>query len=434
MKICIVTLGCPKNVVESETIAGILKSNGYELTTDIKHCDCAIIHTCSFIEDARKESEEFIRGILRMKRSGEIRNIFVSGCLVQSEGKSLISRFPEVDGFVGTGDLDKIPDLIEQGHGFLCKDPGGLLESPFPRLLSQESASAYLRIAEGCNHKCSFCHIPKIRGRYRSRKIQSVVDEAKSLAELGIREVVLIAQDTTSYGMDLYGRYSIRKLIDRVSDIKGIDWIRILYGYPSSVNKELLDSFNETDKLCKYIDVPVQHLSGRILRMMGRPAGSRETIEKIKNSVPGIAVRTSLIVGFPGETTRDFREMLSFVEEGWVDHLGVFEYSDNPHSRSEKLEQKISKAEKRARKKELMLAQFEIIKNKNSRRIGSIEKILVENKISGGKYEGRASFQAPEVDGKVIFPGPVDSSPFAEVRITGQRGYDLLGEIMEGRC
>ena len=431
MRICIITLGCPKNVVESETLAGILKSNGYELTTDIENCDCAVIHTCSFIKDAKKESEDFINGVLRMKKGGQIGNVFVSGCLVQDEGKSLISRFPAVDGFIGTGCLDEIPDLIERGSGFICKGPGGLLESPYPRLLSSESASAFLRIAEGCNHRCSFCHIPMIRGRYRSRKIQSVVDEARGLSELGIKEAVLIAQDTTSYGVDLYGRYSLKKLIEKISEISGIEWIRILYGYPASVNKELLDCFRKEDKLCKYIDIPLQHISRRILKRMGRPSRSRETVEKIKNAVPDIAVRTSLIVGFPGETEKDYREMRSFVEEGWFDQLGVFEYSDDPKARSYGLKQKTDKAETRARKKELMLRQFDVLRKKNKLKIGSIEKVLVENRVSGSLFEGRASFQAPEVDGKIIFSAAEEPGAFVKVRITGQKGYDIIGQQVQ---
>ncbi|MCX5781371.1 MAG: 30S ribosomal protein S12 methylthiotransferase RimO [Elusimicrobia bacterium] len=427
-KICIVTLGCPKNVVESEYIAGMLSAKGYILTTDINSCDYALVHTCSFIQDAKEESTGFINALLKLKKLGKIEKLFVSGCLVQSERKKIQKDFKEVDGFIGTGELEKIPDIISRGEGFLCKNPGGLLESKYPRLLSTENASAYLRVSEGCNHKCSFCYIPKIRGNYVSRKIEHIVEEAKSLSELGIKEAVLIAQDVTSYGLDLYGYYALPKLIEKISEISKIKWIRILYGYPASITNKLLDGFKRSKKLCKYIDVPLQHVNERILKIMGRPKGAKRTVQMIKDAVPEIAIRTSIITGFPGETKKEFQELKNFISEGWFDHLGVFEYSDNQKTKSYCFKKRINNIEKASRKNELMKAQKKVVLKKNISRIGTIEEVLVEEKISGNVFSGRTYFQAPEVDNKIIFNGKADIGSFVNVKITGQKGYDLIGK------
>jgi len=427
-KICIVTLGCPKNVVEAENIAGILKEKGHILTIDLNKADTALVHTCSFIRDAKRESEKFIKGLLKLKEKGKIRKIFVSGCLVQSEGRTLASSFPEVDGFLGTGELNRISSLIETGGGFICNEPGGLLESPNPRVLSSSGSSAYLKVSEGCSHKCSFCFIPEIRGRYKSRKTEHIVKEAGILADNGIKELVLVAQDVTSFGRDLYGYKALPKLIEKLAKIEGIEWIRMLYGYPASISNELIACFERFPKLCKYIDVPLQHISNRVLKNMGRPIDAGKIVKKLKEEIPDIAIRTSFIVGFPGETKKDFEKLKNFVKEGWFDNLGVFEYSDEKRTGSYKLAGKISEEEKRSRKRELMEAQKLVVKEKNKDKLNKVVKVLVEKKISGKKFEGRACFQAPEVDSKIIFSADNIKTAFVDVLLTGFKGYDLFGK------
>ncbi len=426
-KICLVTLGCAKNIVENEHIAGGLIERGHKITLSPEEADVVLIHTCSFVEDARKESADFIKALIDLKKKGKINKVFISGCLVQSEGEKILSLFPDADGFIGTGKLDKIANLIEGGGGFAVGKPGGLLEPGYPRILSSNGTSAYLKVSEGCSHRCSFCCIPEIRGKYISRKLSNIVIEAKELAEAGIREVNLIAQDVTSYGKDIYGRYVLPKLIENISDIEGVEWIRILYAFPHSVTDELISCFERFPKVCKYIDIPLQHISNKILKRMGRPQNGAKLVEKLKRLIPDIAIRTSLIVGFPGETRKDFEILRNFVKEGWFDQLGVFEYSDEKSSCSYDLKGKISSSIKSERKKELMLEQKKVVISKNKEKTGRVYRVLVENKI-GGKYTGRAYFQAPEIDSKITFNADSVKTDFVNVLITGVKGYDLIGK------
>jgi ribosomal protein S12 methylthiotransferase len=427
--VCIITLGCPKNVVEGEQIAGLLHDAGLRLTTDIGAADYALVHTCSFIADARAESENVIRQLLRLRQSGWLKKLLVSGCLVQADGKEVQRLYPEIDGFIGTGELHRIGELFNDGTPpFIVGKPGGLLESPSPRLLSSSLPSAYLRLSEGCNHRCSFCIIPQLRGKYRSRKKGTVLAEASSLAAQGIEELILIAQDTSCYGKDLYGRFALADLLRKLSAIDGVRWLRLMYAYPGTVNRQLIETIKREPKVCKYIDIPLQHASDRVLKSMRRGSGTRQVVEQLKNRIPGLALRSSFIVGFPGETDKEFEELARFVEEGWFEHAGVFEYSAYPGTAAAGFPDQVPETIKRERRRQLMLIQKKVVNRNNRRRVGSIEEVLTEGKTPEGRCAGRASFQAPEIDSKVLFSGVARPGEFTTVKITGVKGYDLVGE------
>jgi len=434
--LCLIALGCPKNIVESESMAGLLEAQGVALTTDISEADYALVHTCSFIADARGESAAMIRRLSRLKKQGRLERLFVSGCFVQSEGKDVLRQFPEIDGCIGTGELERIREFFAgdgaRGARYIETPAGGLLESPAPRLLSSSLPSAYLRLSEGCGHRCSFCIIPRLRGKYRSRSMGSVVAEARALGQAGIREVNLIAQDTSCYGIDLYGRFALAGLLNKLVKVRPLRWLRLMYAYPSAVTGELMATIRGEAKICKYLDIPLQHASDRILRAMRRPAGVRKLVERLKRNIPDIALRTALIVGFPGETERDFAELSDFVSEGWFEHLGVFEYSPYPGTAAARSGAQVPDAVKRERKQRLMLLQKKMAAENNRRRIGSVYEVFVESARDDGACAGRAAFQAPEIDARILFRGTARPGSFARVRIIGARGYDMTGKQIGG--
>ncbi|MHB9154126.1 MAG: 30S ribosomal protein S12 methylthiotransferase RimO [Endomicrobiales bacterium] len=432
--ISLITLGCAKNIVEGESIAGLLESQGLSLTTRIEEAEYALIHTCSFIADARAESAGTIRAVARLKRKGRLKKLFVSGCLVQAEKEKIQALFPEVDGFIGTGQLERLPELIGGTTRLICGKPGGLLETETPRMLSSALPSAYLRLSEGCNHRCSFCLIPSLRGRYHSRSISSIVGEAEALAENGVRELNLIGQDTSWYGRDLYGSFALPRLLKKLARIGGVRWIRLMYAYPSTVTGELLSTMRDEEKICSYLDIPLQHVSAGVLKRMRRPENGRKTVEKILKAVPGITLRTALIVGFPGETRQEFAELYDFVSGGSFEHLGVFEYSEDPGMASARLGGKVPGEVKRDRKKMLMQKQLSVVKEKNRSRINSTHVVLAESLEqgrSGPRWSGRASFQAPEIDSRVNFTGHAKAGTFVRVKMTGIEGYDLGGKAAQ---
>ncbi|MFH1368781.1 MAG: 30S ribosomal protein S12 methylthiotransferase RimO [Elusimicrobiota bacterium] len=430
MKLCLITLGCPKNTVEGEKLAGLIEKHGWSLTTKLDGADAAVIHTCSFIKDAKEESMQGIASLSELKKSGAIGKLFVTGCLVQEERSTLRGRFPLVDGILGTGELEKLPAMLSGRKQDLTFEPGGLLDTNAPRLLSSDIPSAYLRIAEGCDHTCSFCAIPSLRGGYKSREMGNITGEATELARRGIKELVLIAQDTTFYGKDIYSAFRLPALLRKLAAIDGIEWIRILYAYPDTLTDEMLETIGLEPKICKYLDIPLQHVSAGVLRKMRRKPGGLQLIRKIKSRFPDMALRTTFITGFPGETKKDFSELLEAVSGGWFDHVGVFEFSPHPGTRSFGMPGKISEAVKKERKKELMLMQRNVVRAKNKSLAGSLQKVLVEGVLKGGNYVGRASFQAPEIDNLVYFSGKPKPGPFQRVKITGYKGYDLTGKII----
>jgi len=428
-KICLITLGCPKNVVEGESIAGLLRQGGWELTTDLASADTAVVHTCSFISDAKKESEDAIDALCALKKSGALKQIAVTGCLVQKEGRALQKKFREVDVFAGTGSMGGIVSLLSRGRAFELGQPGGLLEPGAPRLLSSALPSAYLRVAEGCGHKCTFCIIPRLRGSYKSRAKESVLAEAEELVACGIKEINLIAQDTTLYGMDLYGKHALPELLGKLAGIRGLKWIRLMYAYPNTITRALTDVIRDEKKICKYIDMPVQHVSGGVLKRMGRAGGVKKIIAGLKENIPGLTLRSTLIAGFPGETEREFNELASYVSEGWFDHLGVFEYSPVAGTASSSYKGRVSAAVAGDRRAELMERQKTVVAARYGALKGKTVEALVEARKGAKTCKARAVFQAPEVDGGMTVRGDCRPGSFVKVKVTGQDGYDLKGEL-----
>ncbi|MDR3048320.1 MAG: 30S ribosomal protein S12 methylthiotransferase RimO [Elusimicrobiota bacterium] len=434
MKASIIVLGCPKNIVESEYMLGILKEQGFQISSDLKEADIAIVHTCSFIDSARKESEKSIKNLINLKRNGVPNlKIFVSGCLPQLLKESLIIKFPQIDGYIGTGSLNKLPNIIKSQKQIDIGRAGGLRTAK-NRILSSNLPYAYLKIAEGCNHNCSFCIIPKLRGKYCSRSMQSLLKEAQGLADAGIKELIIIAQDTTSYGSDLYNAFVLDKLLVKLSEIKEIKRIRLLYAYPNSITEDLLKVISERQNISKYIDIPIQHISRPILSLMRRPLNTRKIIEKISAKYPKIVLRTSFIAGFPQETKRDIKELTDFIKEGHFQYGGVFKYCDNKESLSSKLARHIVQKESQARKLLIENAQYEVFKSKFEKLKGQTMEVLVENcRQKGNDYiiKARLDFQSPEIDGNTIFksPMPIPIGNFVQVKVQSNKGYDIKAVI-----
>ncbi|MDR0822867.1 MAG: 30S ribosomal protein S12 methylthiotransferase RimO [Endomicrobium sp.] len=433
MKAAIIVLGCPKNIVESEYILAILKDGGFQIVSDLQEADIAIVHTCSFIDSARKESEKTIRDLIdiKEKKDGNLK-IFVSGCLPQLLKESMLTKFPQIDGYIGTGSLDKLQNIIKsqkQNISQFSFKAGGLNYSK-GRILSSNLAYAYLKIAEGCNHKCSFCIIPDLRGKYISRSESSLLNEAKQLAAAGIKELIIIAQDTTSYGIDLYNAFVLDKLLVKLSKIKEISRIRLLYAYPNSITDDLLKVISERENICKYMDIPVQHISKKILSLMRRPLNTRKIIEKISENYPQIVLRTSFITGFPQETKQDVKELLSFIKEGHFQYGGVFKYSDNKEALSSILAGHIAQKEAQERKVLIENAQYDIFKTKIENLKGKEIEVITENcrqKDNNWTIAARSDFQSPEIDGSTIFksPSPIPIGSFAKVKIISNSGYNI---------
>ncbi|MDR1662959.1 MAG: 30S ribosomal protein S12 methylthiotransferase RimO [Endomicrobium sp.] len=439
-KVAVVVLGCSKNTVEAEYLLGVFRNKGFEITNNIEEADISIIHTCSFIKTAREESEKAIRDVLSVKKKNGLK-VYVSGCLSQLLQNKMNSIFPEIDGYVGTGTLKELPQLIfDKEFDKSLLPPGGLNESKY-RVLSSSLPSTYLKIAEGCWHKCSFCVIPYLRGNYESRSIKSLIDEAKLLVDNGIKELILIAQDTTSYGYDIYGAFVLDKLLSKLAKISELKWIRLLYAYPSSINDRLLAVFKEYKNICNYMDIPIQHISKDILSAMRRPLNTASIIEKIKNKLPDIILRTSIITGFPGENERDISELISFLQQGYFQYVGVFEYSNQKETDSSKLKKQIKNSVAIERKILIENAQYSVFKSQIDNIIGNNIEFIVENcsqRTSDDKYSitGRCYFQAPEIDGNVMLlsDNPLKLGEFYNGKIIDAKGYNIkvtIGEYNE---
>ncbi|MDR1695866.1 MAG: 30S ribosomal protein S12 methylthiotransferase RimO [Endomicrobium sp.] len=437
-KVAVIALGCPKNTVEAEYLLGILNDKGYILTNNAREADIAVIHTCSFIQDARTESENCIKKILELKSEKNLK-VYVSGCLPQLLKENFADAFPGVDGFVGTGELPEVLRLMSgknKPSGLFLK-PGGLNDSKF-RILSSPLPTAYLKIAEGCNHSCSFCIIPSLRGKYTSRTIASLADEAETLSVSGVKELIIIAQDTTSYGKDLYNRFSLDKLLAKLAKIKGLKFIRLMYAYPSSVTDGLLDVIKEYGNICKYMDIPVQHASKNVLARMKRPLNTVKIIEKISSRVPDIVLRTSLITGFPGETDADIKELERFIKSGYFQYAGVFEYSGQKEASSFKLKNRISPQKAKERKILIENAQYGVFKTKAAALKNKKIEFTAENCKKAGALHivsGRTFFQAPEIDGNIVIRSkkPVSPGKFYFAEITGNEGYDITAKLCRQR-
>ena len=435
--VCLVSLGCAKNLVDSEVTLGLLSEAGYRLTTDPSEAEIIIVNTCAFIQDATKEAVDTILQYTRYKEDGSCHRLVVSGCLPQRYGRALEKELPEVDLFVGTGDFQNLPSLLSESHknrSFLSK-PSFLYDEKTPRILSTLPFIAYLKIAEGCSKACTFCTVPKIRGHYRSRRPRSIIQEAQRLADQGVRELILIAQDTTAYGEDLKDGTSLARLLRELVKVDGLRWIRILYSYPRIryFTEGLLDLMAQERKICPYLDLPIQHIDDDILAKMGRRSRSAEIrtlLQRIRGSLPEVSLRTSLIVGFPGEGEKQFKSLIEFVKEAQFDHLGAFKYSPEEGTPASRLPNSIPEKVKEDRLKTLMDLQKKISLKKLRKLVGHTKEVLVEGPNGHrNTLRGRLQTQAPEIDGCVFLRGEARPGDWVEARITRALPYDLVGEI-----
>jgi ribosomal protein S12 methylthiotransferase len=437
-KVHILSLGCPKNQVDSEVMSALLAQSGYDLTQRPEEAHIILVNTCAFILPAKEESIEEILRMAEWKKKGWCEKLVVTGCLPQRYGPVLEAEMPEVDLFLGTGEVPRIARLIQGRQGkkqrsFIGK-PNFLMDAASPRLFPPSTRSAYLKIAEGCSNRCSYCVIPSIRGAFRSRPMADILKEGERLAEMGIREVILIAQDTTAYGRDLRGKPSLGELLRELSSIGNLRWIRVLYAHPASITDEILMTVAGEEKICSYLDMPVQHMDDSLLKAMNRKsngASIRGTIDRARAIIPGVTLRTSLIVGFPGETAKKFNALLEFVQEARFENLGVFIYSREEGTKAAELPARISERVKNRRRDILMEAQSAISFEINRSRIGSVEEVLLEEKSDAPEFPlvGRTRGQAPEVDGVTyVRAGKGKIGDIVSCRITGADTYDLYGE------
>lgn len=436
-KVKVVTLGCEKNLVDSEIMSGLIDQRGYTLVDDTEEATIIIVNTCGFIDAAKEESVNAILDMADLKQTGSLKALIVSGCLTQRYKDDLLNEMPEIDGIVGTGDFDKINDIIDgalQGkRPVLVGNPVFNYEKVLPRRVTTPRHSAFVKIAEGCDNACTFCSIPLMRGKFRSRSIESIVSEVELLASQGVKEVSLIAQDSTNYGSDLYDRFMLPTLLNRVSEVKGIAWVRLHYAYPGFFTDELLETIADNPNICKYVDIPLQHSEDSILKRMSRPGrqkDARQLVGKIRKRIPDIAFRTSIIVGFPGETDEDFTNLTRFVREMQFDRLGVFAYSVEEDTPAARLPEQVAPEIKEYRAAALMDMQREISLVRNSRRVGQSMDVLIER--YDGRNDvliGRSQYDAPEVDGEVFVKNcQAGIGEMQKVRITHSFEFDLYGE------
>lgn len=440
-KVSMVSLGCPKNLVDAEVMLGCLDRAGFGITTDEHEAEIIIVNTCAFIGDAKKESVDTILDLADRKQDGTCRLLVVAGCLPQRYQEELARELPEVDIFIGTADYPRIAELIaehDRSSGQICytSDPDYLFDETLPRLNSSPAYTAYLKIAEGCSNCCTYCVIPSIRGPFRSRPLESLVEEARRLATGGVKELNIIAQDVTRYGEDLPDNPTLVDLLRQLATIDELRWIRLLYAYPDGISEQLVELLRDEPKLCKYLDIPIQHISDPVLKRMNRRSSSadiRRVIGRLREEIPGIALRTSLIVGFPGETDDDFRALLSYVEEARFDRLGVFCYSREEGTPAAEMEGQVTERVKRERYKRLMKAQARVSFLCNRALIGTVEEVLVEGYSDETDLllKGRSARQAPDIDGMVyITSGTAQVGDIIPLRITDSSDYDLIGEMV----
>jgi ribosomal protein S12 methylthiotransferase len=467
MKIGFLSLGCPKNLVDGEVMLGIAREAGHEVTPEASSADVLVVNTCAFIDRAKQESIDAILEMAEHKKNGSCARLVVTGCLAERYRDELKKEIPEIDAVLGTGEVPQILDALESRDSrlgtrdsaapvrFFRSSNAALLDEPraanrepptaslptyiydsdTPRLLTTPAHYAYVKIAEGCDYTCAFCIIPTLRGKYRSRTAESIVREARSLASRGVRELLLISQDTTFYGIDRGERGALSRLLRELNSIDGLDWIRLLYLYPTTITDDVLDAMAECEKVCRYVDLPLQHASASVLKRMGRP-GNRKTYDKlldrIRQRVPGVALRTTLIVGFPGETVAEFAELEEFVADTGFDHVGVFTYSHEEGTRAFGLNDDVPAAEKRRRRNAVMARQKRIVTAAQKSRIGSEVDVLVDGPSNEHELvlQGRLEGQAPDID-PVVFLSDCDPEQYRRgqlirARIVGAKGYDLV--------
>ena len=435
-KIGMVSLGCPKNLVDSEALLGDLGVSGYEMTPDESEADVIIVNTCGFLQSAVKESVDTILEMAGHKTGGRCEQLIVTGCLAERHPEELLKEIPEIDHLLGTKQYPMLKHLLngsdrsqQRNH---THEPAQYFDTPGNRVLTTPFYSAYVKIAEGCSNQCAFCIIPKLRGPIQSRQLESIVDEVKQLAARGVREFNLVSQDTTLYGYDLGMKHGLIQLLEEMAEVQGVDWIRLFYNYPTVLTTDLMDAVQRIDPVCKYIDVPLQHTHDFMLKHMKRQeteAGVRKMIDELRQRIPGVALRTTFITGFPGEREEHFQHLLNFVNEVEFDHVGVFAYSDEPGTTAFDYQDKVDPAVGAARREQLMAAQRGIALRKNKDRIGQTHPALVEGLDSddGFLMLGRLPFQGPDVDGQVILEQcEAEPGDIVPVRITGALDYDLV--------
>ena len=435
MKIGFVSLGCPKNQLDAEVMLHELVMAGYELTADETEADVVIINTCGFIESAKKEAIDNILDIAWLKENRDLKGLIVTGCLAERYRNTILEEFPEVDAVLGVGSIHNIVEAVGKvldGEKYTSFEDKNCVRLGGDRVLTTPEYAAYLKIAEGCDNRCTYCAIPSIRGKFRSRPMEDIIAEAKDLESLGVKELTLIAQDTTKYGQDLYGESKLAELLHKLTEKTSISWFRILYCYPDKITDELIAEMRDNDRVCKYIDLPMQHIADGVLKKMNRHGGSaliREVVAKLRKEIPDIVIRTTFIVGFPGETDEDFTELCEFVNEQRFEHVGVFTYSREEGTPAYKMEQ-IDEQIKLDRYDILMRDQLVINEENNEKKLGKAIKVLCEgyDPISEAYY-GRSEADAPDIDGKIYFTGEksIPAGTFVDVEINEVIEYDLCG-------
>ncbi|MDK7354662.1 30S ribosomal protein S12 methylthiotransferase RimO [Peptoniphilus harei] len=433
----IVTLGCSKNDVDSSMMYSLLDKNKYQMVNEPSQADILIVNTCGFIDAAKEESIDTILESVEYKNEGRCKKVLLSGCLAQRYPEELIKEIPEIDGIIGTGNIDYINELLDRslaGDLFIKTDN---LNSAYIEGIRKEEVNRteYVKISEGCNNNCSYCIIPSLRGKNRSRKIEDIYSEVEYLVSKGAREIILIAQNTTDYGIDLYSKYSLANLINKISKIEDLKWIRVLYLYPDHFTDELIEEFKNNDKLVNYVDMPLQHISDDVLKKMNRKTSKEHIIKTLKNlrkSVPDIVIRTTFIVGFPGESDDDFNQLVDFIEDIKFDKLGVFEYSKEEGTRAASLDEQIPDSIKEERKNEIMAIQSEISAEILSKNIGKRLEVLIEEEVDEENYVGRTYMDSPEIDGVTYVHSAknLEIGSFVQVDVVDSLDYDLVGEII----
>lgn len=442
MKLALISLGCSKNLVDSEHYLGILsKRKGMELTSELSEADIVIVNTCGFIGDAKEESIETILEVSEFKETGNLKKLIVAGCLAQKYSEEILKELSEVDAVIGTGDIDKIEkvvdEILENKKVVETKNMTFLANANTERVLTTASHTTYLKISEGCNRACTYCIIPQMRGRLRSRSIEDIVEEAKRLVASGVREINLLAQETTEYGIDLYGDKKLAALMKELCKIEGLKWLRTYYMHPEYVTDELIEVMKSEEKICKYFDVPIQHVSDNILRNMARAKSGeqvKDVLNRIRKAIPEATIRTTLIVGFPGETEENFQELMDYVREFEFDYAGVFKYSREEDTVAYNLPNQVPEEIKEKRYAELVNLQSEIAERKNRRLLGEEIEVMIDGVSSESEYllEGRTRGQALEIDGKVLTTdGTAKPGEIVKVKFEQNFEYDFVGPIVE---
>lgn len=453
MKIGMISLGCPKNLVDSEVMLGLAQQAGHQLTRDPDDADVLVVNTCAFIDKAKQESIDTILEMAELKKRGTCTKLVVTGCMAERYRDELKEQIPEIDAVLGTGEVPEIVGAIGSSFVPLLRANGSavtgdarlptyLYDADTPRLLATPRHYAYVKIAEGCDYKCAFCIIPKLRGNYRSRAADSIVREAERLAAQGVKELLLISQDTTFYGIDLGERGALASLLRRLNAIDGLEWIRLLYLYPTTIGDDVLEAMAECEKVCRYIDLPLQHASDKVLQRMKRPgtrASYERLLDRIRTRVPGVTLRTTFIVGFPGETDADFAELQAFVGGIGFDHVGVFTYSHEDRTSAFDLEDDVPASVKQQRQRQLMAQQKKIVTRAQKARVGERIRLVVDGPAEHELVlRGRTAGQAPDIDPLVYLtdcdPSAFETGQFIEAEITGSRAYDLIARPVGPAC